>query len=257
MRFTPRRAFPRSIWAFALAVFPLGAALTGCSNSCVVFVSNPGGGTSGIVASNSSTGCTVATQHAAVHLAVHVTPLCESCSESNQVRSVYLSLRGIALHRIANEGEELSAWQELLPSVQGQPRQFHITAASPHVPTALSIGDRAVIPAGTYDLVRMHFVPNQGAVDDVPGEENACGRVGWNCVRMGDGRILPLVLRGDFVDFRITSKDTEGGFFLVLPESENQLSIELTPVWPVVPSLGEGAGPFPALTASGQRSSEN
>jgi len=255
-RYTPRRAFQDKSWAIAfIFVFPPVATLTGCSNSCFVFVSNPGGGTSGIAVSN-STGCPVAAPHAAVHAAVHVPGLCESCSESNQIRSIFVTLRGIALHLTVNGGERPSEWQELFPSLEWQPRQFDLMKASPHGFGGNLIGDRAIVPAGAYDLVRMRFVPHQGSSEDTPAAENACGRLGWNCVMMGDGRIVPLVLRDGSWELRIASENVEHGF-LLLPDSENQLTIDLAPVWLAVTAPGEEAGLLPVLTARGRRLSEN
>ena len=73
----------------------LSVFLAGCANTCFVVVSNPPTGTIGVVAGNPPPACALAKANAAVRLVVHVNRLCEFCSESNQIQSVLLSLRGI------------------------------------------------------------------------------------------------------------------------------------------------------------------
>jgi hypothetical protein len=230
-----------------MAVIPLTFLDTGCENSCFAFISNPGGG---IVGSGFSSACPVPTQHATVHAVAHVTPGCESCSVSNRIQSVFVTLRGIELHPRANAGEGPSDWQELLPLLAIQPRQLDLQLAAPHGLAVDLTGEQASIPAGTYDLVRLRFETSREGVGDLLAAENACGKVGLNCVAMADGRNLPLMLRGDVLELPISSGTAGNRIFLVLPESENQLSIELTLVWTLVTPPEQAAQLLPIVTGS-------
>jgi len=233
----------------AALLLPIVATLTGCSHSCFAFVSNPGGG-SGVAASNSN-GCPVVSLQATVHAVVHVPRMCESCSESNQVRGVIVTLQGIALHSKATSSEP-AEWRELLPSLKSQPRQISsdLTQANAfglQEPSASALLDRSLVPAGAYDLVRLRFAASPGIGGAPPGE-NSCGATGWtgwNCAVMGDGRIVPLVLP-DSVEISLANGSES---LFLLPDTENELRIEVTAFWPAALPRGAGPGASPVMTA--------
>lgn len=237
-----------------ILMLPLAFVCTGCGNSCFNFVSNPGGVVGGGTFSSS---CTATTLQGAVQAVAEVAPLCETCSQSNQVQSVIVSLRGVELHPRANASEEPADWQALFPALEIQPRQFELTKAGGTGPVATSLGDAVAIPVGTYDRIRMRFVMNLGSAVNSPAAENACGEAGLNCVVMGDGHILPLALDGGVLELPIFSERSADGALIVLPESENQLLITLTPVWSLAPSAGGGARLLPALRGSARMLSAN
>lgn len=229
-------------WILLLAfLIPLAALLTGCDNSCIAFVSNPGGG---VGTGAFSSPCPVPTPHGSVQAAAQLSRQCESCSPSNQIQGIFVSLRGVEIHLF---GESPSDWQELYPALEVQPRQFNLLAAGPDGPTANPLGDAAAVPAGTYDLVRLRLASNHGPGGSQLASENACGQVGLNCVAMGDGRILPLLCDGDALELRVSSAGSANGLFSVIAESHNQLLIELTPVWSLVAPVGESAHFSPLL----------
>jgi hypothetical protein len=240
----------KGLWRGLSLVAVLSALFTGCANTCFVAVWNPPNGTIGVVAGNPPPACALAKAKAAVRLVAHANRLCEFCSESNRVQSVFLSLRGIDIHLSSNAGDELSHWQELLPQLETRPLQIDLLNESANGSPADSLAERVLIPAGTYDLLRFRFAPNQlGADDEVP-VSNACGRLGSNCVVMADGQIEPLVFDADTLESRFTPEIMEGGLFFVLPDSDNELLIELTPVMSIGASLGKGVRFFSLLPST-------
>jgi len=216
-----------------LAMLPLAALATSCSNSCASFESNPGGTVT------VSSPCQLPVTP--IFTGAQIAPQCESCSPSNQLQSAFLTLRGIQLRPRTNPWEAPPDWQELAPSLEIQPQQFQLgrAGATRLVPTPS--GDSAAIPAGSYDLVRLLLATNPGGADAPVPAENKCGSVGLNCAVMGDGRVLPLALEGDALELRVFPEGSPDGFFSVLPERENHLLIELTGVWSFGAPAGEGA----------------
>jgi hypothetical protein len=172
------------------------------------------------------------------------------------VQGVLVSLRGIELHPKGTAGKESSEWRELFPALRAQPRQFDVMKAAPNGLGANLLWNRAIVPAGTYDLVRLRFASNPESPDDQLVTENACGKAGLHCVVMGDGRILPLVLQDNVLELRISAEGTARGL-LISPGSQNRLLIELTPVWSAVALPPEGGQFLPVLTGSARKSSEN
>jgi hypothetical protein len=110
-----------------------------------------------------------------------------------------------------------------------------------------SLADRVLVPAGTYDLVRLRIASNQTAADGEIPVRNVCGRVGPNCVVMADGQIEPLVFDEDTLESSFASETTAEEFLLVLPGSESELLIELTPVASIGASFERGARFFSLL----------
>lgn len=215
-----------------IALLPLAIPLTSCSNSCASFESNPGGTV------NVSSPCMLPVTR--VFTRGQLAPQCKSCSPSNQLQNLVVTLRGIQLHPQTNPGEAPSDWQELVPVLKIQPRQFELGRAGTNsrVPTPLE--ESAAIPEGSYDLVRLLLATNPGRDEDRVAAENKCGSVGPNCAVMGDGRVLPLTLEGDALELRISREGSPDGVFSVLPDTENHLLIELNAVWTLDARPGEG-----------------
>jgi len=246
LRFTPQLSIIRLSRGFGpLAV--LSALLTGCANSCFVAAWNPPNGTTGIVAGNPPPACMLATAKGAVRVVLHANRLCEFCSESNRAHSVLLSLRGIDIHLRANAGDESADWQELFPQLERQPLQVDLLNENTNSSPSDSLEERVLIPTGTYDLVRFRIASNQPAADGEIPARNVCGRVGPNCVVMADGQIEHLVFEEDTLESGFTSETTADGLLLVLPGSESELLIELTPVASTGASFGRGARFFSLL----------
>jgi hypothetical protein len=220
----------------------------GCANTCFVFVSNPPNGTAGILASNTPASCKLAEAKGFVSVVTHINNLCAPCSQSDRPRAVLLRLRGMDIHSSPNLVTNSADWQELFPELEKQPHQVDLLNEAPKTLSAeLSKGARVLIPIGTYDLVRFRFAPNQAEANDEFSEKNVCGMVGSNCVIMADGQIEPLVFADDVLQIAIASKSAMDGLLLILPDSENELLIELTPVMQIGTRFGVPARVFSLL----------
>lgn len=230
-----------NLLAFFLVLF------TGCANTCFVAVSSPPNGTIGIVAGNPPPACPPATAKGAVRLAARTNHVCEFCSESDRVQSVLLSLRGIDIHLRENAGDASSHWIELLPQREERPGHVVLPMESRNSHLADPIIEGVPIPVGTYDLVRLRLGSNP---DGSTGEESAgniCGRLGPHCLVMADGQIEPLVFDTDAMESRFNSETRADGLFFVLPGSDSELLIELTPVVSIGVSFGKGPHFFSLL----------
>jgi len=245
------RSFCRNCWNLRFRAALLFAVwLTGCNNTCFTFTSNPPTGTIGIKASDPKPTCTLTTS-GAVRLTVQTVSMCSSCSGSNQIQHIFVSIRGIEVHPSTTADNDSPDWQELLPpELVEQPLQVDLVRRIADRGAREPLGEIVVIPAGIYRQVRLRFVPNQPATEDQLPEKNACGSTGLNCVVMADGRVQPLLLDGGSPELRITSDRIEGASLLILPDTNTDLIIELKPVWSWVFSASEGVRLLPSLTGS-------
>jgi hypothetical protein len=223
--------------------------LTGCNNTCFTFTSNPPTGTIGIKVSDPKPTCTLTTG-SAVRLAVQTVPMCNSCSESGRIQHVFVSIRGIEVHPSSTADDDPTDWQQLAPQLAKQPLQVDLVRDTADASERESLGETVTVPAGIYRQLRVRFVPNQPAPDEVFPERNGCGSVGFNCVVMADGRIQPILLESGSAELRIMSDRIEGGSLLIPPDTDNHLVIELKPVWAWFSSADEGVRLLPALTGS-------
>jgi hypothetical protein len=220
-----------------------GGFLTGCANSCFFGFWNPPSGTIGTVISNPPPTCKLAAPKGAVRVAVQVSGSCASCSGSNRVHAVVLNLGGIDVHSSANAAGQSSGWQPLLPEPGKDPTQVELLSEKTNAFSTDSTEELA-IPAGSYDLVRLRLTRDQTRVDDKPLLGNACGKAEPNCVIMADGQIAHLVFEADTLEFLLTSEATVGGLPIILPDSNNELFIELTPVLSMARPFGEATRSF-------------
>lgn len=177
-----------------------------------------------------------------------VAGLCELCAESNRIHEVIVTLRGIKLHPKTYPGQQPADWVEVFPHLEEQPRQVDLLKTEARNFAAKLLEEKAAVPAGIYDQVRVLLVPDQTSIADQLPEENACGASQFNCVIMAEGRAQALVFEGDTSEVRITSQSLAGGFLLIPPDSEGKLSIELVPVWLAIVSSGGSMGFQPVIT---------
>ncbi len=243
------RSFCRNWWNAPLSVallFVLG--LTGCGNACFTFTSNPPVGTVGIKASDPSPTCRLTTVNGVVRVQMRTAPACSSCAGTGRVQHIFLSIRGIEVHPSTIAVEDSPDWQELAPQLAMQPQQIDFMTGTADRRASELLRGSAAVPAGTYHQVRLRFVPNRPAMDDLLPDKNACGSGGFNCVVAEDGRIQPLLLEGGSPELRITPDKIDGGFLLVLPDMGSDLTIELMPVWSWYSSAAEGLRLVPSLT---------
>ncbi len=255
---------------FLLASSCLSISLAGCANSCFVVNSNPPTGTVNIKVSDSPPSCTATTSTGAVRVLAHVVSPCSSCSGADQVRHIFISLRGIALREPAsvpgNADEVSSNWQEFLLELGSQPLQVDLmnspgdlSAQQPSGigPAALQqLGQAHAIPAGTYRQLRLLFVPNQPGPNDASLEKNACG-TGFNCVVLKDGRVLPFAFDGAAPELHVSSGSLAGGSLLVLPDTTANLVLDFHMSWILSHSDAEGVRLVPALSTTASLSSQS
>jgi hypothetical protein len=114
----------------------------------------------------------------------------------------------------------------------------------------IPLGDRAALPADSYDMVRLRFKADRRGTALPNKEPDLCGAAGPNCVVMRDGRTVHLLLQSPSPEVVIPQEALASGPFFVLPETDNELLIELVPVWYGVVSPSGGVQFFPALTGS-------
>ncbi len=245
------RSFCRNCWNLRFRAALLFAVwLTGCNNTCFTFTSNPPIGTIGIKASDPKPTCTLTTS-GAVRLTVQTVPMCSSCSESDRIQHIFVSIRGIEVHPSTTADDDSPHWQELLPpELVEQPLQVDLVRGTADRSPREPLGEIVTVPAGIYRQLRLRFVPNEPATEDQPPEKNACGSAGFNCVVMADGRIQPLLLDGSSPELRITSDRNEGVSFFIPPDTDTDLIIALRPVWSWVFSASERVRLLPSLTGS-------
>jgi Domain of unknown function (DUF4382) len=238
------------VWKFLLETSLGIVLLAGCNNTCFVFTSNPPTGTVNIKVSDQKPPCMLTTANGAVQLLAHADFTCSSCAPSTRIAHLFVSLRGIQIHPSANADGGSPDWYELLPQLLAQPRQFDLVSSTASHGAPLPLGEDVTIPADTYRQLRLSFVPNQPALDDPTPEQNACGRMGFNCVVSEDDRIYPLVFDGASPKLSITSNKIAGGGLLIPPDSDSNLVIEVNAVWSLSSSAGQGVRLQPVLMGS-------
>jgi hypothetical protein len=130
------RACCSHVSKFLLLAVPLfGISLTGCNNTCFFFTSNPPTGTK---AGDAKPACTLTTANGAVRVLTHTVSTCNSCSTSNRIAHIFVSLRGIEVHPSAIADDASPDWQELTPG--SSQRRLDQQASSTHMKNSLSSG---------------------------------------------------------------------------------------------------------------------
>lgn len=229
----------------------LAILFTGCANSCFSGFWNPPNGAIGVAISNPPPACKLATPNGAIRVLVQIDGSCESCSESNRVQTVVLNLSGMDFHASANVAGESSSWQTVFTQPGKQSTQVQFLSGRMNVLSPEST-DGLTIPAGSYDLVRLRVSRDPTGSDDEFLSDNACGGVGPNCVIMADGHFVPLVFEAGTLEFHLTSEAKVGGLPFVMPNSDNELLIELTPVLWMSRPFGEATRSFVILPGKAQ-----
>lgn len=246
-------------WFEAVLVFAVG--FSGCNNTCFTFTSNSSTGTINVNASDPQAACTKAT--GVVRLVLQRVSLCSSCSESSRFQHVIVTIRGIDVNESSTAGDDSPDWQGLAPQLAKQPLQVDLVRSAADQDTREQLGEIAALPAGTYAQVRIRFVTNPPATDEVTADrdlrENICRNVGLNCVVMADGTVTPLLFDAPSPTLHIApeSKRGEGaleptrGSLFVFPDAESILVLEIKPVWTWSPATNRrDFGPHPVLTAN-------
>ena len=245
------RPLCRNCWHLpsrAALLFAVG--LIGCNNTCFTFSSNPPSGAIGIKASDLKPPCTLTRVNGATRLKMQTVPQCSSCPESFRIEHIFVTIRSIEAHSNSIAGDDSLDWQELAPQLAMEPLQVDLVRGRTDQRTMELLGESVALPAGAYHQVRVRFVPNPLGTNDRLLERNACGSAGFNCVVMADGTVQPFQFDTTSPELRITSDKIEGGSLLIFPDTDNDLLIELRPVWKWFSSANQGLRLLPALTGS-------
>jgi uncharacterized protein DUF4382 len=143
------------------AALLLAVWVTGCSNTCFTFNSNPPTGTIGIKASDPSPSCTLAKANGAIRLQIDAEPACSSCAGSVNVQHVFVTIRGIEVHPSMMADDDPTDWQRLAPQLAKQPLQVDLVRDTADQDARELLGEIVTLPAGIYRQLRVRFVPNQ------------------------------------------------------------------------------------------------
>jgi hypothetical protein len=247
------RARWRYVWTLLLFSPLSGISLTGCNNTCFVFVSNPPTGTINVKAGNPRPACMLTKANGTVRVVARTVPTCESCPASSRIAHLFVRVLGIEVNPSAMADDASPDWQEVMQRGPDQLARFELITEGNRDP--LPLGEAATIPADVYRVVRLRFAPDQRRADDFGSEEPRCGGTAFNCIVLEDGRSYPLQFPDGRPVLRIGSANLAGGFLLVPPDSNSNLVIEINIAWVLSPTVGKRGELLPVLsgTASVER----
>jgi hypothetical protein len=218
------------------------AAFVGCENFCVVAVSNPGGG-GGVVGAGTTCPTAQQTGNVTLQLGSSFTPVASSWPSG--VQHIFVTLRGIEALPINPSGDDSPAWQELAPDLVMQPAQVDLMAQPADACGPRAFPD-AVIDAGVYDRIRLRLVPNQTEASEPVPVENACGKIGFNCIVATNGT-LQVLASSNPAELQVPAESIAGGFFRVLPGDHIRLAIEFEPRASFILPAGDAAQIVPSF----------
>jgi Domain of unknown function (DUF4382) len=225
----------------------LSLALIGCdTNSCVLIVSNPGGG--GGTISGSGPNCSLNTITVSLRITSSLAP---PAGNGSSIQHVFVTLRGIEANPDALADENSPDWQELAPKLATQPVQLDLLAGTADSCEA-NISERVTVPAYTYRQIRLRLAPNQPDTTDSILQQNSCGSAGFNCIVSSDGNIRPLVAASESSQIPVSSDHITGGSFRIFPEAPLNLKIEFNPQSSQFIAANEGVRFVPAFTVDSQ-----
>jgi len=223
----------------------LSCALAGCSDYCLVVISNPGG----TATLNPTCPPSKPTGNVALAFGSSFT-----ASESTPLRTphLFVTLRGIDGLAAAISGDDASGWQELAPRLTDRPVQVELTAPVARSCETGPLGS-AEVPAGVYRQLRLRLVPNPPSVRSLVNapllEESACGANVFSCLIPSGARAQPLVW-DDPPEIVIPSDRIADGFIRVLPETTVYVSISLEPRSSFALPAGDALRLIPLFSAS-------
>ncbi len=246
-----RAAITPSQTVFVTILF-LSLGLIGCDNSCVVFISNPGGG----IISGGTSNCSLnqAKGNVRPRLTSSFTPAADG--ESARIQHIFVTVRGIEANPSATADEKSPDWQELAPKLVTQPVQMDLLASSDNSDGLDTLEDVA-IPADAYRQVRLRLSANQPSASDSVLQQSSCGSLGFNCLVTSDGGVRPLVLDSGLSQIQISSDHITGGFFRILPETTVHLKVEFNPQSSLFINTDEAVRLVPVFTVDSQTPSES
>lgn len=247
---TIRRAISGSQKVFLATLF-LCLALIGCDNSCVLIVSNPGGG--GGTISGSGPNCSLNTITVNMRISSSLAP---PAGSAPSIQHVFVTLRGIEANPDADAAENSLDWQELAPKLVTQPVQLDLLANAGDSCEA-NISERVAVPADAYRQIRLQLLPNQPDTTESVLQQNSCGSAGFNCVVTADGDIRPLALDRELSQIPVSSDRIAGGFFRIFPDAPVNLQIEFNPQFSHFVTADHSVRLVPAFTVASQTACES
>jgi uncharacterized protein DUF4382 len=247
---TFHRAISGSQRVFLATLF-LSVGLIGCDNSCILIVSNPGGG--GGTISGSGPNCSLNTTTVSMRIISSLAP-----PEANgpSIQHVFVTLRGIEANPDASADEKSPGWQELAPKLATQPVQLDLLASTGDSCDA-NISERVAVPADAYRQIRLQLSPNQPETTESVLLQNSCGSADFNCVVTSDGNIRPLVLDRELSQIPVSSDRIAGGFFRIFPDAPVNLKIEFNPQSSHFIPSDAGVRLVPVFTVASQTACES
>jgi Domain of unknown function (DUF4382) len=245
------RAIEKLLFTISFFAF----ALIGCGDSCVIFVSNPGGGGGGTLSGGTPT-CSFSPMNGKIRLRISSSVAVPKSGGQAEIQHIFVTIRGIEATTNAFAGDESPDWKELTPNLAAQEVQLDLLAQSGESCGGSSF-ESAAIPADTYRQVRLSLSSNQPAESDSTSQENLCGSSGVNCIETSDGKIRPLVLDSKFSRIQVSSDHIRGGFFQVFPETPANLRIEFNSQSSLFIPAGEGVRMIPVFMADTQTACES
>jgi Domain of unknown function (DUF4382) len=247
---TFRRAISGSQKVFLATLF-LSFGLMGCDNSCILIVSNPGGG--GGTITGSAPNCSLNTTTVSMRITSSLAP---SAGSAPSIQHVFVTLRGIEANRDADAAENSSGWQELAPKLATEPMQLDLLASTGDSCEA-NISERVAVAADAYRQIRLQLSPNQPDTTESILQQNSCGNAGFNCVVTSDGNIRPLVLDRESSQVPVSSDHIAGGFVRIFPEAAVNLKIEFNAGSSQFIAAGESVRLVPVFTVDSQTACES
>lgn len=211
--------------AFRCAAMFTAFGLFGCGNSCFVGFFNNGSGGVIVKAGNPAPTCSLSQGTGIVSAVALKSPVCESCTAAARVKHVWVTLRSIQIRPSGIADTNHADWIELAPDLASEPRQIDLMGNS----EPLLLVDSRIVPAGSYNEVRLEFFARSNGNAKEPSTENACRETLWNCILMENGHLEPLHLPGDAPELVIHSPQIESDSLLVLPNVRMELRLSLEP----------------------------
>jgi hypothetical protein len=221
--------------------------LIGCGDSCVIFVSDPGGGT----LSGGTSSCSLNPMHGNVRLRVSSSLAAQKTGGLAEVQHIFLTIRGIEATANAFADAEAPDWRELTPNLAAQPLQLDLLARSAESCQENSF-ESAAVPADTYRQLRLSLSSSQPDASYAAPQESLCGSAGLNCIQTSDGAIQPLVLDSNFVKIPISPEQIRRGFFQILPDTTANLRIEFDSRSSLFIPASEGVRLIPVFSVDAQ-----
>jgi len=211
--------------AFRCAAMFTAFGLNGCGNSCFVGFSNHGSGGVIVKAGNPAPTCSLSQGNGIVSAVALKSPVCESCTAAVRVKHVWVTLRSIEIRPSGIDDTNPADWIELAPDLASEPRQIDLMGNSEPV----LLVDSSIVPAGSYNEVRLEFSARSNGNAKELTTENACSETLWNCMVMENGHVEPLHFPGDVPELAIHSPHLESDSLLVLPNARMELRLSLEP----------------------------